>query len=70
MKEWLNLFRLPFFEQYGPRMDEVLEEVQDLLRASHGVNVGLRYLDGAFNYDANGVKIDVDFGIPAITHSA
>ena len=26
-------------------------EVQELLRASHGVNVGLRYLDGAFNYD-------------------
>lgn len=26
-------------------------EVQDLLRASHGVNVGLRYLDGAFNFD-------------------
>jgi hypothetical protein len=26
-------------------------EVQDLLRASHGLNVGLRYLDGAFNFD-------------------
>jgi hypothetical protein len=26
-------------------------EIQDLLRASHGINVGLRYLDGAFNYD-------------------
>ena len=26
-------------------------EIQDLLRASHGVNVGLRYLDGAFNFD-------------------
>jgi hypothetical protein len=26
-------------------------EIQDVLRASHGVNVGLRYLDGAFNYD-------------------
>jgi hypothetical protein len=25
-------------------------EIQDLLRASHGVNVGLRYLDGAFNF--------------------
>ena len=32
MKEWLKLFRRPFFEQYGPRMDEVLEEVEDLLR--------------------------------------
>ncbi|MBV9773798.1 MAG: aminotransferase class I and II [Gemmatimonadetes bacterium] len=27
-------------------------EIQDLLRASEGVNVGLRYLDGAFNFDA------------------
>ncbi|MCE7938661.1 MAG: aminotransferase class I and II, partial [Chloroflexi bacterium CFX6] len=26
-------------------------EIQDLLRASHGLNVGLRFLDGAFNYD-------------------
>lgn len=26
-------------------------EIQDLLRASHGVNLGLRYLDGAFNFD-------------------
>lgn len=35
-------------------------EIQDVLRASHGVNVGLRYLDGAFNYDktAAGELID------------
>ena len=26
-------------------------EIQEVLRASHGINVGLRYLDGAFNYD-------------------
>jgi hypothetical protein len=26
-------------------------EIQDILRASRGVNVGLRYLDGAFNFD-------------------
>ncbi len=25
-------------------------EIQDILRASHGINVGLRYLDGAFNF--------------------
>jgi hypothetical protein len=25
-------------------------EIQDLLRASEGINVGLRYLDGAFNF--------------------
>ena len=27
-------------------------EIQDILRGSHGVNIGLRYLDGAFNFDA------------------
>ena len=26
-------------------------EIQDLLRNSHGTNVGMRYLDGAFNFD-------------------
>jgi len=28
-------------------------EIQDLLAASQGVNVGLRYLDGAFNFEAS-----------------
>jgi len=36
---------LPDFGQTEPD-----PEIQDLLRASTGVNVGLRYLDGAFNY--------------------
>lgn len=26
-------------------------EIQEILRASHGLNVGMRYLDGAFNFD-------------------
>jgi hypothetical protein len=26
-------------------------EIQELLKKSHGINVGLRYLDGAFNFD-------------------
>ena len=26
-------------------------EIHDLLRNSHGINVGIRYLDGAFNFD-------------------
>lgn len=26
-------------------------EIQDILMGSHGLNVGLRYLDGAFNYE-------------------
>lgn len=38
-------------------------EIQDLLRASHGVNVGLRYLDGAFNFDPNAASdlVTTDF---------
>ncbi len=28
-------------------------EIQDLLRASHGINFGIRYLDGAFNFDVS-----------------
>jgi hypothetical protein len=38
-------------------------EIQDLLRASHGVNVGLRYLDGAFNFarSAAGHLLTPDF---------
>jgi hypothetical protein len=27
-------------------------EIQEVLKRSHGTNVGLRYLDGAFNFDA------------------
>lgn len=38
-------------------------EIQDLLRGSHGINVGLRYLDGAFNFalSAAGHLITPDF---------
>ena len=38
-------------------------EIQDLLRRSHGANVGLRYLDGAFNFDptAAGAVITPEF---------
>jgi hypothetical protein len=37
-------------------------EIQEILRASHGINVGMRYLDGAFNFDgfAAGDFIDVE----------
>ena len=31
-------------------------EIQDLLRASHGVNIGLRYLDGAFNFELSAAR--------------
>ncbi|MGQ0713644.1 MAG: HipA family kinase [Gemmatimonadaceae bacterium] len=40
-------------------------EIQDVLRASHGVNVGLRYLDGAFNYDQTAAGELVDPGVAA-----
>jgi hypothetical protein len=40
-------------------------EIQDLLKASHGVNVGLRYLDGAFNFDATAAAELVDAGFAA-----
>lgn len=38
-------------------------EIQDLLRRSAGVNVALRYLDGAFNFDplAAGDLVDAEF---------
>jgi len=38
-------------------------EIQDILRGSQGVNVGLRYLDGAFNFAAAaaGELISADF---------
>lgn len=40
-------------------------EIQDLLRASHGVNVGLRYLDGAFNYDPSAAGDLMDAALAA-----
>lgn len=36
-------------DQFG--RSEPDPEIRDVLRASAGVNVGIRYLDGAFNYD-------------------
>jgi hypothetical protein len=43
----LSLIDIP--PQFG--RSEPDPEIQDLLRASHGINVGMRYLDGAFNFD-------------------
>jgi hypothetical protein len=42
----LALIEIP--EPFG--RSEPDSEIRDLLRASHGINVGLRYLDGAFNF--------------------
>ncbi|MQA91953.1 MAG: aminotransferase class I and II [Gemmatimonas sp.] len=38
-------------------------EIQDLLRASHGTNFGIRYLDGAFNFElgAAGHLVSTEF---------
>jgi hypothetical protein len=35
-------------------------EIQEILRASHGLNVGMRYLDGAFNFEPNAAADYVD----------
>jgi hypothetical protein len=55
----LALVDLP--EAFGA--DEPDPEIRDLLAASRGTNIGLRYLDGAFNYDgrAAGDLIDPAF---------
>lgn len=36
------------------------EEIQDLLQASRGTNLGLHFLSGAINYDSNVMKINPD----------
>jgi hypothetical protein len=43
----LALVNVP--ERFG--RSEPDSEIQELLKRSHGVNVGLRYLDGGFNFD-------------------
>ena len=48
----LALVELP--ERFG--RTEPDPEIQDLLQASRGVNVGLRYLDGAFNFDPHAAR--------------
>jgi hypothetical protein len=40
-------------------------EIQDLLRGSRGINVGLRYLDGAFNFALSAAGHLVEAGIAA-----
>lgn len=40
-------------------------EIQDLLRASHGTNIGLRYLDGAFNFAPSAAGDLVDAALAA-----
>jgi SAM-dependent methyltransferase len=54
MKEWLKVFRRPFFEQYGERMDAVLGEVEDLLRPC--------LCDGRGNWTADYVRLRLEAG--------
>jgi hypothetical protein len=42
---------IEIIEEFG--RTEPDPEIQDLLRASHGINFGAQYLDGAFNFDGN-----------------
>jgi len=48
----LALINIP--EEFG--RSEPDPEIQDLLRASHGVNFGMRYLDGAFNFEPSAAE--------------
>lgn len=43
-------------------------EIQELLRKSHGTNVGIRYLEGAFNFDPNaaGELVSPDFAADVV----
>lgn len=51
-------------EQVFARLDEAFgrteadEEIQDLLRGSHGLNLGLHYLSGAINFDPVVTQVD------------
>jgi hypothetical protein len=56
MKEWLKVFRHPFFEQYGTRMDAVLAEVEDLLRPV--------LCDARGNWTADYVRLRVEAAKP------
>lgn len=40
-------------------------EIQDLLRASHGINVGVAYLEGAFNFDSRAAGDFIDAELAA-----
>ena len=47
-------------------------EIQELLRRSHGTNLGMRYLDGAFNFDpyAAGSLIDPELAAETVWFDA
>lgn len=45
--------------------DQADPEIRELLQASVGTNMGLRYMDGAFNYDTRAAGDLVDAGLAA-----
>lgn len=53
-------------EQVFARLDEAFgrtepdEEIQDLLRGSHGLNLGLHFLSGAINFDPVVTQVDAE----------
>jgi hypothetical protein len=52
MKAWLKVFRKPFFEQFGDDMENVLQQVEDLLRPS--------LCDARGNWTADYVRLRVE----------
>jgi hypothetical protein len=54
---------IEIIERFG--RSEPDSEIQEILQKSHGVNVGLRYLDGAFNFDPNAAGDVVDAELAA-----
>lgn len=56
MREWLKVFRMPFFEQYGAGMDEVLDEVVDVLKPV--------LCDARGNWTADYVRLRVEAAKP------
>lgn len=49
----------------GLAADQGDPEIRELVAASHGMNVGLRYMDGAFNYDPTAAGDLIDAGLAA-----
>ncbi|MEE4236576.1 MAG: methyltransferase domain-containing protein [Anderseniella sp.] len=57
MKAWLKVFRKPFFDQFGAASDEVLDEVEELLRPC--------LCDARGNWTADYVRLRVEAVKPA-----
>jgi hypothetical protein len=58
-----EIARVDVLDRFG--RSEPDSEIQEILQKSHGTNVGLRYLDGAFNFDPNAAGDVIDAGLAA-----